>query len=393
LGAGASLAKPSNLPTFKHILNSWIGKLADVTEILPDKERQSLLRQRIADTPPEVIFQSIDECKRQDLQKALSFTFNSETMPNTNHYIAAEVIRRGGVVWTTNFDVLVERASKIPPEDRSLIAFDHNDAVAFTNPNIKLLKPHGTIAVPESLIFRSKDVLRPLPDPVRQRLGQDVAGHFFVIIGYSASDVDLQPLLRQAIETAGDALWFCQPSEEGRLRDRFRQASQKHNIQFNISANPSCEFWKWARSEGLLSEVPDCLLSTPNVSALEVLLDDAIVLAKWFQRLRSFDVASQILKPRVFRHPRTVFSYLRSLRYQYHPLGTLSALSWYLLETMNPRTRDSGLYSLSYLAFDAGRYSLGGRDLTPELVSPLIRVRSLLQHTPLGFCHSRSCVA
>ena len=358
LGAGASLATPSSLPTFQNIKASWISKLAQLIAYLPD-DRKDFLLPLIDQTPPEVMFQMIDEVDRANLLKALDVILYWDKKPNANHLIAAEVIKRGGVVWTTNFDTLIEEAFNISPIDCSQVAFNAFNPTPFLEPRIRLLKPHGTLAVPRSLIFRSNDVLRNLPSPVQQRLKQDVGECFFAILGYSGADVDMYPLLRNALEINGDAIWFCLREDEKKLKERFLQANENGNLVFVGSDNPSISFWKWAESLGLLISTPNWLSPKPDIFALEILLDNPIVQANLFQRLRAFDVASAILKPSVFQSRKATLGYLRAIRYQYKPIGMLFAFFWYSLQVLIPTKTDKALYSLSYLAFDSGRYATG----------------------------------
>lgn len=233
LGAGASLAAPAGRPSFLAIRQALADRL-DVD--LGDDG----WRARMA---PEALLSRL-VAAGVDVERELRAMLSGGE-PNALHFIAAEVLRRGGAVWTTNFDELVEDAAEAHGIELHLLL--PGDDVACQCGHGHLVKPHGTLSRP-GVLARSEDVLRPLPDSWTARLLNDLDGARAAVVGYAGADVDLRTGLGEALRHA-DAIWFGRPSEAALLRRRFPE------VIVEPGDRPDIMTWEWAQGEGLAGRV------------------------------------------------------------------------------------------------------------------------------------------
>ena len=140
------------------------------------------------------------------------------TTPNAMHEVAAQVLSRGGLVWTTNVDRLVERACAMPPDHVGRKELLHARAGT-------LVKFHGSVEEPGTLAFTDRQLLAPLePEEVQHLVGL-ATGRHMVLYGYAGADADLFGLLDAAFRRAADVVWI-EPSVrvQGRVRRAFPNA-------------------------------------------------------------------------------------------------------------------------------------------------------------------------
>lgn len=380
LGSGASRSSPSNLPTFSEMRTEWVGVISRAITHLVDVHRQEGLKKRIRETPPEALLQVIDQVSSGRLMETLKRILDDSAVPNIVHEVAAKLISNGGTVWTTNFDLLVERAAGLLPND-SVIAYNQAASASFLDPRVRLLKPHGTLFVPNTLMFRSRDVLRPTNDAVRERLVSDLCTHLFVFIGYSASDLDLRPILRDHLNDSKGIIWFCFDGEDDGLRERLSLGRKNTAVEFRTSSSPIKVFLQWAYEQKLVIAPGSISQEAIDLSSLGDLLNEPLILARLFQRLRAFDISRRVLQKVIKKKPRAVFTWINMLRYERHPMGILAAVIWRGLQSLSPKksTREHALYSLSYLAFEGGYYRLGAYVAKVGLSTPSFERR--IQHS------------
>jgi hypothetical protein len=150
--------------------------LADVAQLIEDSEGSDALIRRLRNML----------CRQQ---------FDDAT--GTAHLL---VMSLGcGLVYTTNQDNIFELASaKYQHPHRVIIGVRD---LAAAEPGEKLLvKFHGDLAVPDSLVFTSSSYTRRLAGPDNAldiRLRSDLLGKGLLFIGYSLQDENLRELLRQ----------------------------------------------------------------------------------------------------------------------------------------------------------------------------------------------------
>jgi tetratricopeptide (TPR) repeat protein len=320
--------------------------------------------------PPEAIFQVIDSCQRLRLQEALTSILGNG-QPNITHYIAANLLKKNGVIWTTNYDTLIEQAAKLSPADSTKIAFDQRIDNSFKDENIRLIKPHGTLPVPDTWAFRSQDVLRQAPFYVKDRLLNDIKKHYMIFLGYSASDLDLRPILQHAIEDVGIGLWFCRRSEKDTVTKLFSAAVRDKRLQIFDEENPSMSFWNWAKENELIDSIPkEIQPSNPRMGSLIPLIDDPEIRSIILRRAGAIEVATYALRPALKRlNFRAIDLYLSINRQQRRTLGLVSHFLRAVYRTAFRALRDKGLYSLSYMAFESGRYRLATRIAQMDLIN------------------------
>lgn len=201
VGAGASLPAPAGLPLFRHL---W--KAAEVG-LNPE------LRGRLQYLAPEPLFRALD-LARVPVESVLLEIFNSATArPNAVHFVLARRLLDGDVVWTTNYDTLIEDAlAALTP---STVA----ESAALEN----LRKPHGTFVRGDSgewergknLVFKADQVVVSWPGELETLLENDCTGRTLVLLGYSGIDVNTYPALRRAFRAASAVTWWAVKRDRG----------------------------------------------------------------------------------------------------------------------------------------------------------------------------------
>src|SRR5712691_8714999 len=112
-GAGISLDSPSNLLAGWHFMDAVLGRVLP-TEVGPQ------VAQSLISVPKGRHFRPGEYIRFEPLMGQLAQSIDQDLhvlaclddceQPNSNHYVLAELIPRGGVVMTTNFDRLIEIA-------------------------------------------------------------------------------------------------------------------------------------------------------------------------------------------------------------------------------------------------------------------------------------------
>ncbi len=365
LGSGASYPKPSELPTFNLLRENWIAGVDEYISSLGSEDHQnskSELLVKVREIPPEAFFQIFDACSPRETEAAFRECLTSDE-PNPNHEIAAKVFESGGTIWTTNFDTLVETALGIAWDDTTLVAFDQKDTRDLCEDlDIRLIKPHGTLPNPASWIFRSRDVLKPLTSGFENRLRKDVAEHYFAFLGYSASDLDIKPVLIEILNRMGTGIWFCQPGqEEARIHKLFGEAIREGRLSVISSDDPSALFHAWCKDVGLIDRVPNPSTEPrPYIVPFMDLLERPFVYTNLFRRIWALDLSVLALKPHLRRYKKGALHLYVSIKKQQGQLASrVLALIWAIGKLIGGPTwneRNDGLYSISYQAFAQGRY-------------------------------------
>lgn len=253
-GAGVSLSMPAGLPLFWMLKDEVLAQLG-LWDRLSGEHRGSALtgRQEVAlGLAPEPFMQALRQADDDiDVDGWLAGALGGGE-PNAGHVALAGLALAGAKVWTVNFDGLVERAAG-PGLRVAAWPDDPPDGPA-------LCKPHGTAGGP--LIASSDAVLKPLAGAWRDRLAADLAECGTVVfVGYSARDLDLQPLWREL--TFGKRIvWFDRPDKQDALR-RLAVLGRDPNdplVELLPAAgdwtNPTAAFVAWCQDAGV-SPDPD----------------------------------------------------------------------------------------------------------------------------------------
>jgi tetratricopeptide (TPR) repeat protein len=254
LGAGASLAAPACRPLFDGIRKA-----------LGDRLEVDLGADWMRRMAPEALLSRLVSAGI-DIDAELRALLSGGE-PNALHAVAAEVLRRGDSVWTTNFDELIETAAA--GADAKIHRLTPGDDPHCECERGHLVKVHGTLTA-ERVLARSEDVLTPLADPWLVRLRRDLAGARVAIVGYAGADIDLRSGLADALSDARTATWFGRQADDGPLRRRFARPLGDGRLKLVLVERPDVAALTWARDEGLDRNVPARLaarLAEPIVRA------------------------------------------------------------------------------------------------------------------------------
>jgi tetratricopeptide (TPR) repeat protein len=254
VGAGVSVAPPANLPLFAELRAALIRtlKLSEAATVPNAVE--------IAETlAPETFMQCIFDGELP-IEEWLTTTLGRGA-PNPVHAVLAQAIREGARIWTVNVDELIEAAAGAAARVAVLGAERPPD-------DANLLKPHGTVSGGQ-YVFRSDQVIKPLPHQWAQRLLADCYGRHVVIVGYAGQDVDLRLVLNEALERASGVTWFEVEQNRPGLLERIPNLKNfTEPFVGNTEARQlSADFLKWAADRSLpapiLVRTRTSLLATP----------------------------------------------------------------------------------------------------------------------------------
>lgn len=225
LGAGASVARPTRLPTFDVIAAAVLRGIGwkpyelegDAGRLWTHPFYPSFPSPGIA---PEVLFGTLRLFDIEFVQEvADTLTANA---PNAVHCIAAEVLRRGGTVWTTNIDNAVELGcAEQGIETRRAGRAAHRSAGLLEPLDAAgegwLVKFHGSCERRATLAFTDRELLGPLEEADTRHLAELGRDRTVVLYGYAGADPDLYQLLDAVFKNAKEIVWL--EPDEGRRAD------------------------------------------------------------------------------------------------------------------------------------------------------------------------------
>lgn len=240
LGAGASWAAPAGRPLFGPIA----AALFDGIGVAVDHDRRWLMA-------PEALLSRLAD-RGVDIDAELRSALGGGA-PNALHYVAAGVLERGGSVWTTNFDELVEDAASAAGVSFHCVIPGENPTCGCSHGHV--FKVHGTLTG-DRVIARSEEVLEPLPGPWLERLRADFDGASVALVGYAGADVDLRSGLRAALGAASSAAWFARNADEPTLTGRFSEPIATGALALALADRPDLAFLEWAADRSLTGLVP-----------------------------------------------------------------------------------------------------------------------------------------
>ena len=231
VGAGCSVDAPSCLPAGRAAMKAII-EYACV-----DSEKAKILNLK------ELRFEQLVEIIRDRLDPELKIIdyYGQCDQPNLQHFFLAEMIKKGHIVLTTNFDHLIEYAllkSGVPKED-VVPVITKSDFERYSDPaelykkgNRAVYKIHGSPKnaitgenTKKSLVATiqafgsNKEGLKTFQvEPFKKSLFENASiGHSIVIMGYSGSDdFDVVPTLL-ALKNLDNLIWINHISNDGGL--------------------------------------------------------------------------------------------------------------------------------------------------------------------------------
>jgi tetratricopeptide (TPR) repeat protein len=198
VGAGISKPLPSNLPTSYEIITGLINGLCIDKET--ESYRQSLSKRVIeAGVKLERVFEIIEN--NNDNMREL-FAIFQHNAPNVYHYCLRKLIEKNAIKYmiTTNFDQLIEKASRAPIR---VLATDQEFSV---RANQSIYKIHGTVERPDTMIAVFPQVSRGL-SPNKSKVLREALANICLVIGWSDDDLDLTPPFLED-NVKGVLIWF-----------------------------------------------------------------------------------------------------------------------------------------------------------------------------------------
>jgi tetratricopeptide (TPR) repeat protein len=237
VGAGLSA---SSIGTSKEINRKVIKHV--VGDILSIGEDEVL-----SDIRPEVLLKLLTEEYSEVRDEIFRFLVDTikEGEPNENHFFLAEVIKRGGFVFTTNYDTLIEDACCDRQQIANYVCYQDNQFKQFCKEYLqkdslpktgRLFKLHRSVESPDSILATLSQLGGGLSRYKKEVLEYFLRNFNFCFMGYSCrDDFDILPVLletpskkgviwfKYARETIGGAIW-----DEKTLRIEKEKEENKH---------------------------------------------------------------------------------------------------------------------------------------------------------------------
>lgn len=238
VGGGISIPYPSSMLSGQRFTEEIVSRVA------PDEDtKEELLKLCISERRDKknkgdfLRFESLMEILQEDGDPHLDVLnhFVAYDKPNENHYLLAELIQRGHYVFTTNFDVLIERACEELGISYSVFITEEGFKTYTANEHpYPLFKLHGSlkkrkgdewldakdsIKATLNAVGRAGEYMRF--EPGKRKVFTDILQtHDVVVLGYSGyDDFDIGPLLT-SIESGRRIIWI---NHEERKRARKRR--------------------------------------------------------------------------------------------------------------------------------------------------------------------------
>jgi len=206
-GAGISRDKPSEIPTAIETIKAYLDVSLNLSENILF---QNLYKQYIEQILNKVRFEVFFSLVKRYFDKKLEslITILNKQHSNTIHYLLADFIFKGGIVWTTNFDLLIEKAYHELFSEILEPVIDYQNT--FFEVNSKYHKMHGSldlknqqknmnIAVTIETIAYETYFFNKNKDRYFQRKKM-MHNRNLIVLGYSGSDdFDIVPFLNDCI--------------------------------------------------------------------------------------------------------------------------------------------------------------------------------------------------
>jgi len=226
LGAGASMANPTNIPGFDRLRDEILNALGwdkhDDIYVHPKPVggrdfpdlRSSRLSARFA--PAEVVFGTLHRFGVPFASQVERLLLEPRPDFNAVHAVAAAVLAGEGPVWTPNIDVAVEDAYQSASNSgiRRVVVGERDESgrrLEFRADQVAdgvLFKVHGSADLPGSLAFTDLELLAPYNRDEIEHLSELARGRRLVFYGYRGADTDLRTLVEACITKASEVVWY-----------------------------------------------------------------------------------------------------------------------------------------------------------------------------------------
>lgn len=188
IGAGASKsARPRGGGAFK----DWAEFLTDANLQVQDIKIQKIIKGRIACKDYLIASELLKSNLGEKWERKITAEFQQAAETSRLHKALIDLGQR--VIVTTNFDKLIETAwsDSLPERHPTVIsAVDHKVFRLFRNDEPYLIKLHGTIDAPESIVFDKTSYQREAfaNQFYRDLIGTLLLTHTFLFVGFSMDD-------------------------------------------------------------------------------------------------------------------------------------------------------------------------------------------------------------
>lgn len=219
VGSGASIEKPTCIPTVASFLKTLLSGLSDDAALVEELSRWTPRAYRF-----EGLLEELAKCSG-DRGLEICGAIGSSSY-NTIHDFLAFALTAGSIVITTNFDNCIENAL----EARG-VSLTHSERRVFagedwpTSEDSCLYKPHGSNPFAEdpsrplvatvSALAQTASGFRRFPN-VRRSMLKALNGRILFVVGYSGSDdFDMTPVLRAS--RPKEVYWLDYSGDEDRI--------------------------------------------------------------------------------------------------------------------------------------------------------------------------------
>lgn len=212
IGAGASIASPSSLPSFRQLNNELINCL-----LMDVKDNDILALANLAQSiniKPEYLLQIIWNYTDGNFNPIKSFNI---AIPNINHLHIAYLHSKGVRFFiTTNFDKCIEKAFDMLKITYKLFSHNPNDKTGVENIITALQKretiiwkPHGDCTDPKTLCFTMTNVAKMLNSKeLKSIFNYTTMNYDILFLGYSGYDDDIFPLLTEGYKKSKNIIFW-----------------------------------------------------------------------------------------------------------------------------------------------------------------------------------------
>lgn len=206
IGAGASIFPPSCLPLADQLKT-------DIFKSLYSQFSKKIAAQEIAairDFPLEFLLQLIKDYWGSDAVKSCLKSLNSKYAGPIHHSIARLAHEgRCNVVFTVNFDILLEIALKLAKINYKVLSdIDVEPPPEVNEKCVYIYKLHGSIDDPKSLFATLDRVGEPISNSRKNAIIGALEERLLVFIGYRGADVDIKPFLKSELQCrTGRYIW------------------------------------------------------------------------------------------------------------------------------------------------------------------------------------------
>jgi SIR2-like domain len=284
LGAGSSMAAPTNIPAFDPLRDAilealgWEKKKDTYVHRKPIGGRKfpdlRSSRLSVRSAPPEVVFGTLHRFGVPFASQVERLLLEPRPDFNAVHAVAAAVLAGKGPVWTPNIDVAVEDAyqSQSHTGVRRVVVGERDESrrrLEFRADQVDdgvLFKVHGSADLPGSLAFTDLELLAPYNQDEIERLSDLARGRRLVFYGYRGADTDLRTLLEASVAKASEVVWY----EPGPGTRTHIARAFGARVRFDPERLPSGDGSNWpmnlaATAEQFLAQADDAGLAPPGV--------------------------------------------------------------------------------------------------------------------------------